>query len=286
MIGRFALLQLVRPRQWVKNLFVFAPIIFARQYDNVQSWLLAIEAAAAFLAMSGVVYIFNDYKDREEDRLHPVKCRRPLASGEVTPTQAGTLAAGLLLLATGLLLGLPGEVAAVMVIYMAGNIAYTLYLKHVALIDILAIASFYVMRVLAGCYALEVMISPWIVLATFLLAMFLGFGKRYHEMSIEGYVAAKRNLQSYNRSLLDRLVMICGCAALLTYAIYAAEMSILAGSLTMVYSVIFVAFGIFRYLQALLVFGEGGEPEAILIKDPLMMINAALWLCFCMWNLS
>jgi len=286
MVNVIALIQLLRPRQWVKNLFVFAPVIFSRQYGDPESWLRVTLAALAFLALSGMVYIFNDAKDREEDRLHPVKCRRPLASNAVSLHHAALLASGLLVSSAALAFVLPEKVLVVLALYTLGNIAYTLWLKHYALLDILALASFYVLRVLAGCYALEVMISPWIVLTTFLLAMFLGFGKRYHEMSIEGYAAAKRNLQSYNRILLDRLVMICGCAALLTYAIYAAEMSIMAGSLTMVYTVAFVAFGIFRYLQALLVFGEGGEPELTLIKDPLMLLNMVAWLGLCLWSLS
>lgn len=281
---RFAsMLRLLRPRQWTKNAFVLAPVIFAREYGNPAAWFLALSAAVGFLLLSGMVYILNDLRDREEDRLHPVKKKRPLASGEVTPVQACILGALLALAAMWVVERLPSEVSSMLMIYALGNIAYTLFLKHIAIVDVLALSSFYVLRVLAGCYAIEVVISPWIVLTTFLLAMFLAFGKRYHEMSIEGYAQNKGNLQNYSRDLLDRLVTICAAAALLTYAIYAAEMARSSGDLAMVYTVAFVAFGLFRYLQMLLVFKQGGEPEVLLIKDPLMLLNMAGWLATCLW---
>lgn len=278
-----SLLKLLRPRQWTKNVFVLAPVVFAHEYLNPAAWGLALSAALGFLLLSGVVYIFNDLMDREEDRLHPVKKLRPLASGEVSPAQACMLAGVLFLATIGIVTRLPAQVSAVLMVYAIGNIAYTLILKHIALLDVLVLASFYVMRVLAGCYVIEVVISPWIVLTTFLLAMFLAFGKRYHELSIEGYAANKSNLQHYSRDLLDRLVTICGAAALLTYAIYAAEISRVSGELGMVYTVAFVAFGLFRYLQMLLVFKQGGEPEMLLLKDPLMIANMVGWLVTCLW---
>lgn len=281
---RFAsMLRLLRPRQWIKNAFVLAPVIFAREYANPAAWFLALSAAAGFLLLSGMVYIFNDLRDRDEDRLHPVKKKRPLASGEVAPVQACILGILLALAAMWVVERLPSEVSTMLMIYALGNIAYTLLLKHIAIVDVLALSSFYVLRVLAGCYAIEVVISPWIVLTTFLLAMFLAFGKRYHEMSVEGYAQTKGNLQNYSRELLDRLVTICAAAALLTYAIYAAEMARSSGDLAMVYTVAFVAFGLFRYLQMLLVFKQGGEPEVLLLKDPLMLINMAGWLATCLW---
>lgn len=281
-----ALFQLMRPRQWVKNGFVLAPVIFAQQYDELEAWRLALGTALAFILLSGAVYIFNDLRDRAGDALHPVKRLRPLASGVVKPLQAALFAMVLLIAAAWLVHGLPGPVAGVLAVYTLGNLYYTLWLKHVALLDVLTLAAFYVMRVLAGCYAIDVFISPWIVLTTFLLAMFMAFGKRYHEISIAEYAAQKAALQHYSRELLDRLVIICGGAALLAYAIYAVEMAQRLQRFEMVYTVAFVAFGLFRYLQKLLVFKQGGEPEMLLLKDPLMFANVALWLATCIWAMD
>lgn len=163
-------------------------------------------------------------------------------------------------------------------IYLLLNLAYTFILKHIALLDIFFIAVCYVLRVLMGCYALQVTVSSWIILTTFLLALFLGFGKRYHEMGFEDYVKSKPNLQQYSRPLLDKLVIISGGAALMAYAIYTTEMSRQLGKVEMVYTVAFVAFGLFRYLQMIYVYDQGGEPESVILKDKWQLINVVLWL--------
>jgi 4-hydroxybenzoate polyprenyltransferase len=173
---------------------------------------------------------------------------------------------------------LPVECMVVAGIYLVLNMAYTLVLKHIALLDIFFIAICYVLRVLMGCYALQVFVSPWIILTTFLLALFLGFGKRLNEMGFEEYVRKKANLQHYSRALLDRLVVISGGGALMSYAIYTTDIAAKLGKLEMVYTVIFVAFGLFRYLQMIYVYEQGGEPEAVILKDKWQLINVALWL--------
>jgi 4-hydroxybenzoate polyprenyltransferase len=276
-------IRLLRPRQWIKNGFVFAPQLFAGQFLQPQSWTLSIIAMLCFLSVSCIVYIVNDLHDVKEDRLHPVKKLRPLAAGDMPVAQAILIACAFAALALYLMTLLPYQCALVIIVYIGLNLSYSFYLKRIAIIDVFSIASCYVLRVLMGGYALSVFISPWIILATFLLALFLGFGKRYHEMGIEAYAGAKPNLQHYNRELLDRLVTITGAAALLTYAIYTAEISLKLGKLEMTYTTAFVAFGLFRYLQSIYVYRQGGEPESIILKDKLQLVNLVLWLVVTLW---
>ena len=279
-------IKLLRPKQWIKNAFVFAPLFFAHQFTQMQSWHTSILAALGFLSISCVVYICNDLADREEDRRHPVKKLRPLAAGEVGVGAALALAGFFSMVSAGLLCFLPIPCAVIAAIYVGLNVCYTLYWKRVAIADVFFIAFCYVLRVLMGCYALMVIISPWIILTTFLLALFLGFGKRHNELSIEGYAQHKPNLQHYNREFLDKLITICGGATLITYAIYTAEISRQTGTVEIVYTVAFVAFGLFRYLQSIYVHNEGGEPENVILGDKLQLANIALWLLVTMWVLS
>ena len=279
-------LKLLRPKQWIKNAFVFAPLFFAHQSGVWSSWITTITAALSFLCISCVVYVCNDLCDITEDRHHPTKRLRPLAASHISITTAQIMAACFAVLAFGVTYTLPVQCIYIIGIYLGLNIGYTLLLKHIAIIDVFFIAFCYVLRVLMGCYALNVIISPWIILTTFLLALFLGFGKRYHELGVEGYAQNKPNLQHYNRAFLDRLVTICGCATLITYAIYTAEISHLTGHVEIVYTVAFVGFGLFRYLQSIYVYGEGGEPESIIIKDKLQLANIGLWLITTLWILS
>jgi 4-hydroxybenzoate polyprenyltransferase len=278
-------IKLLRPQQWIKNAFVLAPLFFSHHFLDLHAWILAGLATASFLSISCIVYIVNDVRDTAEDRIHPVKRLRPVASGEVTITQAFLLASTIMIGAGGILMLLPYPCTTVALIYLVFNACYTLWLKHIAIIDVFFIASCYVLRVLMGCYALEVIVSPWIILTTFLLALFLGFGKRYHELGFEDYARKKLNLQHYNRNLLDRLMTVCGSAALITYAIYTAEISKETGRVEVVYTVAFVAFGLFRHLQSIYVYNQGGEPEAVLFKDKLQLANIAVWLAVTLWIL-
>ena len=273
-----AMIRLLRPKQWIKNGFVFAPLFFAHAFMDIGAWFLTIGAALAFLTASCVVYIANDLRDVEEDKLHPVKKRRPLASGEISVHKALAMAVVITVLGVLLLQALPYECSVLIAVYVVLNLLYTYVLKRIALLDIFFIAVCYVLRVLMGCYALQVTVSPWIILTTFMLALFLGFGKRYNEMGFESYVQHKPNLQQYSRPLLDKLVVITGGAALMAYSIYTTEMARQIGKVEMVYTVAFVAFGLFRYLQQIYVYEQGGEPESVILKDKWQLLNVALWL--------
>jgi len=279
-------IKLLRPKQWTKNGFVFAPLFFAHEVSNFSAWYYVTMAAFCFLLISCMAYICNDIRDIKEDQRHPVKKRRPIASGEVSVIHAGLIACVFAALAVLVMTALPYQCSIIAAIYISINLAYTFFLKRIAIVDVFLISFCYVLRVLMGCYALQVSVSPWIILTTFLLALFLGFGKRYHEMGFEDYAKYKPNLQHYNRNLLDRLVTITGGAALITYAIYTAEISRQLGGVSVVYTTAFVAFGLFRYLQTIYVYNEGGEPENIILKDKFQLVNFVAWLVVTMWLLN
>lgn len=273
-----ATFKLLRPRQWIKNAFVVAPIIFAPKFDSAEAWAFTLTATLAFILISACVYVLNDIRDREEDRLHPVKRARPVASGALGVPYALAVAMLCALACAALLTRLPVACSYVVAAYVLLNLLYTALLKKLALLDVFFIAVCFVLRVLAGCLAISVVMSPWIALTTFLLALFLGFGKRYNELGIAEYATIKPNLQHYSRELLDRLIVICAASALVCYAIYAAEMARTLNDNTIIYTVAFVAFGLFRYLQSIYVYAQGGEPERVILNDRWQWVNMALWL--------
>ena len=273
-----AWIRLLRPKQWIKNGFVFAPLFFAHQFTSGQAWYATALAAFAFLMLSCAVYIANDIKDVREDRVHPVKRKRPLAANEISENTASWMVIICLALSSAALFLLPMSCTIVAVSYIWLNLVYTMWLKHIAILDVFFIAFCYVLRVFMGCAALAVSVSSWIILTTFLLALFLGFGKRFNELAIPKYAHGKPNLRHYSRDLLDRLIVICGGSALMTYAIYTTEVAGNLGNNAMVYTVAFVAFGLFRYLQSIYVYQQGGEPEVVILKDKAQLINIALWL--------
>jgi len=272
-----SLLILIRPQQWTKSLFVLAPLFFALQFHEIEAWYAMGIAVICFITISGVVYIVNDINDINEDRAHPRKKQRPLASGKVSLRQALLFAGLLFLITAGLLTILPIYCTIIVGTYALIQIAYTLRLKHVAVVDVLIIASGFVLRVLMGAYAIDVPVSPWIIATTYLLALFLGFGKRYHEYSIEGYATKRVSLNGYSKHLLEQLISISCVCALLSYTIYAIETARLLDKTALVYTVIFVIFGLFRYLQALYIDQKGGEPEKILLTDIPFIINGLVW---------
>lgn len=271
------LIKLIRPKQAVKSVFVFAPLFFSFKFLEPVAWMETILAALAFLATAGIVYIFNDICDVEEDRAHPRKCHRPLAAGHVTVFQAKIFA--LILLATTLILlsRLPVACTVIIAIYALLQIAYTCSLKKQAIIDVLIIAMGFVLRVCMGSYAINVPLSPWIILTTYLLALFLGFGKRYHELSVKGYDDKRHSLKKYSKPLLDRLIGVSCAATLLSYALYAIETARSLDKTPFVYTVVFVVFGLFRYLQVLYIDEGGGEPEKVLLEDKIFLGNGIIW---------
>lgn len=272
-------LRLIRPRQWVKNAFVFAPLVFAMQFDDAHAWTFSALAALAFALVASSIYIMNDIHDVKEDRAHPQKRRRPIASGQVSVARARVLAvvlalAGFVVAA----LALPRECLALVAGYAVVQMLYTHALKYYAIIDVLIIASGFVMRVLMGGFATNIYVSSWIILTTYMLALFIASGKRYHEYALTQYHHERVSLASYSAPLLDRMIGISCACALLMYALYTVETARATGHDGLVYTTVFVVFGLFRYLQVLYVFKEGGAPESVVLKDKLFLANGIAWL--------
>jgi len=279
-------LKEARPHQWVKNLIVFAALLFSQNLGHGALFARSLLAFAVFCFLSGGVYIFNDIVDLEADKLHPTKCRRPLARGElgVTAASAGSgvfIAAGMIL---SLFLG--PSFAGVSAIYLVICVFYSLYLKRILILDVLTISVGFVLRATAGVEALRgrvpyIELSPWLLVCTLFLALFLGFGKRRHEIAIlESRATEHRStLSEYSLSFLDGLIYALMAATLISYALYSISPATTAKfhSTNMVLTLPFVVYGIFRYTFLVTQKLEGGNPSELLLTDLPLIATVALW---------
>ncbi len=277
-----AWVRLLRPEQWTKNLFVFAAIVFSHHLADAPAFARVAAAFVVFCLLSSGIYVLNDLEDLEADRSHPRKKMRPLASGDV---RAGTANAALwVLLAAGLagsfLLGM--KMLAVSGAYVGLMVAYTHGLKRMAILDVMAIAAGFVLRAVAGGVVIGVEVSPWLLICTFLLALFLALGKRRHELILLGENGSRHraSLSSYSPAFLDQMISVVTASALVAYALYTLSPETVKkfGTTDLVYTIPFVLFGIFRYLYVLYHRGEGGSPERVLMTDPPFIVNMAAWL--------
>jgi 4-hydroxybenzoate polyprenyltransferase len=275
------LLISLRPEQWIKNLFVFAGLLFGRRLLDVDAVMLASATFVIFCALSGAVYLFNDVADRDADRRHPLKSARPIASGRLSPRVA-LIAAGLCVAVAlqSAILVRPalGVVAGV---YLALLLLYSVALKHVVIVDVLAIAGGFVLRAIAGAVAVSVPISHWLLVCTTLLALFLGLSKRRHELTLlaEGATGHRRILEEYSPHLLDQMISVVTASALVAYAVYAtsAETAQRLGTDRLGLTIPFVLYGIFRYLYLVHQKRVGGSPAALLLADWPLLACVALW---------
>jgi 4-hydroxybenzoate polyprenyltransferase len=269
-------LRLARPKQWTKNGFVLAGVVFAHEALMVSSVVSALLAFLAFCALSGAVYAANDVLDVEEDRKHPVKRRRPVASGAVSARSAVVFAAVLVI--CGLALGFAVDVGVGLagLAYLALQAVYTPILKHTAILDVMSISAGFVIRALAGVAAVGSPISPWLIVCTALLTLFLGFSKRRHEIASLGDAATahRKNLREYSVPLLDEMMNIMISATIIAYVLYT---FFEYENYYMMASIPFVVYGVFRYM--LLVHRNGGgNPDTLLLRDRPLQITLALWL--------
>ena len=266
----------LRPRQWTKNLLLFAGIVFAAEIGDAGRWLAAGAAFVLYCAASSAAYLVNDLVDAPADRLHPVKRRRPIARGEITPRTAVFAAVALVGLAAGLAVALGPVALGFLALFLAIQAGYTLGLKHVVLVDVMAIAALFVVRAAAGAGAVDVRISPWLLVCTALLALFLALGKRRGELVLVGAEATPGRpvLEGYSLEVVDQLVAIVAAATVLSYTVYtltARESQALAATIP------FVLFGIFRYVLLLHRGGGGEEPENVLVTDAPILATVAGW---------
>ena len=267
----------LRPRQWTKNLLLFAGIIFAAQLGDPARWLAAILAFVAYCAASSAAYLVNDLRDVTDDRLHPVKRSRPIARGELSSRAALALAVGLTLLALGLTAALGPLSVACLGAFLAVQAAYSLRLKAIELVDVLTIAGLFVLRAVAGAIAVDVRISQWLLLCTFLLALFLALGKRRAELAQSG-ARARPALSGYTPALVDQLLAVVAAAVIGAYSAYSLTAH---DSRWLLATVPFVVYGLFRYLLLLHRRGLGEEPETLLVEDGPLLVTVAGWATVC-----
>ncbi len=275
------LLRAMRPKQWTKNLLVFAALIFAQRLDDPFSVATAIVAFVFFCLLSSSIYLINDLRDIEEDRKHPVKCHRPLAAGIISPTLA--LIAALILMAMGLLgtFQINQETGMIAAGYLALTLAYTFGLKHIVIIDVLTVAIGYVLRAIAGAIAIQVEISPWLVICTILLALFLVLAKRRQELvMLEGAAAQYRAiLGEYSSYLLDQMIAVVTASTFMSYCLYTiSERTVQElGTQNLIYTIPFVIYGIFRYLYLVHQKNQGDAPDRVLLTDGPLLANVILY---------
>jgi 4-hydroxybenzoate polyprenyltransferase len=276
-----AALASLRPRQWVKNLFVFAAVIFSQNLFTPLFWP-ALGAFAIFCALSGAVYLVNDVADRDKDRRHPVKRARPVASGALPVPAALILAGGLLAGSLAASFALSWRFGLVAVAYGALLIAYSLWLKHLVILDVLTVAVGFVLRAVAGAEAVEVEISGWLILCTILIAMFLALGKRRHEyLTLRGEAAGHRPiLAEYSEGFLDQMISVVTASTVIAYALYTMSAETVAKFHTRLLPLTlpFVIYGIFRYLYLLYRRELGGNPSDLLLGDRALLANTVLWM--------
>jgi 4-hydroxybenzoate polyprenyltransferase len=266
----------LRPRQWTKNLLLFAGIIFAAKLGDASRWAEAFAAFAAYCAASSASYLANDVRDAPHDRAHPVKRGRPIARGELSPRTAELLAAALVVAAVAFVVPLGLASFGFLAGFLVLQAAYTLALKHVVLLDVMAIGGLFVVRAAAGAAAVEVRISPWLLLCTALLALFLALAKRRGELVLVGAEATPGRpvLEGYSLALVDQLVSVVAASTVISYCLYTFTAR---ESKAMMITIPFVVFGVFRYLLLIHRRDLGEEPEEVLLRDLPILLCIAAW---------
>ncbi len=275
-----ALFKTMRPRQWTKNVFLFAALVFDKQLFIVDSFLRTLAGFALFCLISSSVYIFNDLADVEADRQHPEKKNRPIASGKL-PVNAAWVA-GIVIVIVALVLSylLAPAFSAVIGTYFLLNLAYSKWLKHIPILDVLIISAGFVLRVGAGVTLIAVeRFSPWLYIVMSLLSLFLGFGKRRAELALLAHGAGshRKVLDGYTLPLLDQYIMIVSGTTIVAYSLYTFSAPNLPDNHTMMLTIPFLVYAIFRYLYLIEVKHAGGAPEEVLLSDRPFQIAMVLW---------
>lgn len=269
-------INLLRPKQWLKNLFVFGAAIFAEEIFKIESFSLVILAAISFSLISSCVYIMNDFLDVEKDKMHPKKKFRPIAAGMISKSEAIIALAILFPLVCISTYFLNKLLLVVILIYFLNNIIYSSYIKNKVILDVMSIAIGFVLRVVGGAFVINVPISPWILLCTFLLATFLGFNKRRNELTVlENESENHRTiLKEYSVELIDNMLGIISSATLMAYSLYTFSSR---DDFYLMLTIPYVMYGIFRYQYLVHKKNQGGSPEEVLLNDIPLAINILLW---------
>jgi 4-hydroxybenzoate polyprenyltransferase len=276
------LIRTMRPRQWTKNAIIFAALVFDGQLFNAQAFLTVLVSFGLLCLISSTVYIINDLVDIESDRRHPTKRMRALASGQLSPKIAGVAAIIIPAVSLVIAVSYSPAFAVVLVLYVVLQLTYSFYIKNIVILDVLAVAAGFVLRVLAGVAVIDVArFSPWLYAVTALLALFLIIGKRRQELLLLADEAGsvRVTLRKYNLPLLDDMLRMVMTGTLISYLLYTIEepSPLLRETNLALLTVPFVVYGIFRYLYLMHVRGDGGAPDEVLLKDRPLQIAIALW---------
>ncbi|WP_196884964.1 decaprenyl-phosphate phosphoribosyltransferase [Aureivirga sp. CE67] len=273
--------KLIRVKQWIKNLFIFMPAFFAGSFFEKDIYLNSIYAFLSFCIASSSIYILNDYVDIEKDKLHPKKRFRPLASGTISKTQAKIIMGVLLSILALFLFVIVPSVKYIIIGYIVLNIAYSFKLKHIAIIDILIIATGFVLRVFAGGFATGIEISKWLILLTFFLSLILALAKRRGEIHSSGE-KSRTALKGYSLQFIDILITMMSSITFVSYIMYVTSDDIIEQfkSDYIFISAIFVLLGILRYLQQTILFNNTESPTKVIYKDGVIQSSLILWILF------
>ena len=279
----FAYIKLMRVKHWIKNAFVLAPMLFSLKFLEISSLIIAMKAFISFSLVASFVYIINDILDVEKDRKHPKKKKRPIASGKISPLSAFIFSIIVFVLGFGIAYDINIQTFVVIFIYFVMNLLYSLKLKHIVLLDVFIIAIGFLLRVYAGAFAIAVPVSHWIILTTFFISLFLGFGKRRNELLVVGEANKTSHrpvLAFYNEKIVDAFIVISLTLTVMTYTLYTIDSNAIKniGSDNLIYTVPVVVYGMFRYL--FLIYGEdkGGDPAELVLKDKWIMFTCFIWL--------
>jgi len=274
--------KLLRPKDWAKNLFLFIPLFFAGEFFEWAKLVRLSYGFVAFSLMASSIYIINDYRDREDDRKHPTKCKRPLASGAISPAVALAICAILILLGFGIAWFTSPPFVVVLFVYFTLNLSYCFGLKNIAILDIFILAIGFVLRIKSGSVIADVPLSEWIIIMVLLLAIFMAIGKRRDDVLLKVHSGAdmRKSIKGYNLELLNILLALVSSIIIVAYLMYTMdnETKTKLGTYRLYYTAIFVLAGLMRYLQLIYISEDSGSPTRILYKDRFIQVTLLLWI--------
>ena len=278
----------LRPQQWIKNAFVWAGFLFAHAWDDRALASHVAAAFAAFCMLASAVYIGNDWIDRDVDRAHPLKRNRPIAAGRISPAAAASISIALALAAFALGAWSGIELIAILAAYLVLNVAYSLALKRIVIIDVIAVSLGFLLRLLAGTLGVGIAPSPWLLMCGLMLTLLLGFGKRRAELAAVATASGRAVLTEYSPALLDRLITVCVSGTLISYSLYTISPQTIAlhGSVNLVYTVPIVTYALFRYLYLLDRQHAAEDPSRLMLTDHHLQGAALAWLAAVVWALT
>ncbi len=278
------LMMAMRPKQWIKNLFVLLPVVFGKKVFSQPENIHALYACFCFVGASSAVYLLNDILDLASDRKHPVKKTRPIASGQLSVVAAGSCSAVLAGASLAFAYWMSPALGGVVLVYLALNVAYSIFLKHRVIVDVFCIAAFFLLRLTAGSLAAGVVLSHWILFMTFLLALFLGFGKRRQELGQVAEASQQRKvLLQYEPYFIDQMMSVVTASIVIVYMLYTVDTQTVVhfGTKHLIYSIPFVYYGIFRYLYLIHKARIEGDPTTALFSDTRIQISLLGWIVTC-----